>query len=261
MEDVVLNMHDSVKQGAESPWDGKLRLAAKVHYSFMTRSYRDQDFDIDVALKPLDLIGGDYCSINVREDGRILLCMCDVVGHDIVSALLSSRINTLAMMSDIAGGDPCALLESINGFLCDNLGDSGIYASMFCVLIDRATMSFSYAGAAHPPILHFSASDGSVTALESEATLVGFESPLPVACVVNQCEIGPGDRLLLYTDGLVEAKNCLGEQFGVESVERLLVRHQDLDCQAFNAQLMNSLKAFCGGQCDDDVLVMTLCRQ
>jgi len=200
-------MRNMVEQDVKSPWDDKLALAAKVHYSFMTRSYRDEAFDIDVALNPLDLIGGDYCSINVRLDERILLCMCDVVGHDIVSALLASRINTLAMMSDSEDGDPCALLESINEFLCDNLGDTGIYASMFCVLIDRRRMCFSYAGAAHPPMLHFSASECSVTSLESEATLIGFESPLPVACVVNHRSIDPGDRLLLYTDGLVDAKN------------------------------------------------------
>ncbi|MBI1194970.1 MAG: SpoIIE family protein phosphatase, partial [Gammaproteobacteria bacterium] len=152
-----LKARNLVEQGVESPWDGKLGLAAKVHYSFMTRSYRDRDFDIDVAMKPLDLIGGDYCSINVRDDNRVLLCMCDVVGHDIVSALLSSRINTLATMTHIGDGDPCGLLESINDFLCDNLGDTGIYASLFCVLIDRNSRRFSYAGAAHPPALHFCA--------------------------------------------------------------------------------------------------------
>lgn len=254
-------MRNILEQDIESPWDGKLGLAAKVHYSFMTRSYRDDAFDIDVVLNPLDLIGGDYCSINVRVDERVLLCMCDVVGHDIVSALLSSRINTLAMMSDSKDGDPCALLESINEFLCDNLGDTGIYASMFCVLIDRRRMCFSYAGAAHPPALHFSARDCSVTALESVATLIGFESPLPVACVVNHRSIDPGDRLLLYTDGLVDAKNAAGKPFGIESLERLLVRNQGMDSRIFNAQLMNDLKVFCDGKLTDDVLVMTLHRQ
>ncbi|MBI1194500.1 MAG: SpoIIE family protein phosphatase, partial [Gammaproteobacteria bacterium] len=71
----------------------------------------------------------------------------------------------------------------------------------------------------------------------------------------------PGDRLVLFTDGLIEAKNEAGEHFGMESIEHLLVRHRDLDSQGFNALLMNELKAFCAGRLNDDVLVMTLSHQ
>ncbi len=237
-----------------------LKLAAKVHYSFMPRAYNDHDFDVDVHLTPLHNIGGDYCSIKLHQDNRLLLCICDVVGHGITSALLAARINTLVMTVRDDISDPCSLLDLINTFLCDHLGDSGIYASMFCLMIDRDAMTFSYAGAAHPPALHYSARNKLVTSLESASTLVGIETPLPVACVVNHRSIEPGDRVMLYTDGLIETRNPQGREFGQDQLESLLIRYSYLDNRTFNEMLMERQHDFCQGFQSDDTLIMTLDR-
>jgi serine phosphatase RsbU (regulator of sigma subunit) len=84
-----------------------------------------------------------------------------------------------------------------------------------------------FAGAGHPAAMHLSAADSRIRWLESRTTLVGFEHPLPVQCAMQASTIGPGDRILLYTDGLSEARNMRGMEFGRTAMADYVRAHDE----------------------------------
>lgn len=77
--------------------EADIERAAQVHYSSLPENYSDKYLDIAVYSQPLNKIGGDFCSILPVDEKRIILCMCDTVGHGIPSALYATRVNTYVM--------------------------------------------------------------------------------------------------------------------------------------------------------------------
>ncbi len=236
--------------------DDEIALAAKVHYSFLPRHYQDAHVDIAVKVRPFSRLGGDYCGL-FPLDRRLIACMCDVVGHGMASALFATRVNDFAMSHAGDRGTPCQLIEALNEFLCRHLSDTGLYTSFFAVFFDFENREMEYAGAGHPPLLHYRRRTGECYSLESSTTLLGIEHPLPVPCTLNRRPLETGDRLLLYTDGLMESKTPGGGQFGRHGLEAFARKHPQLDSAAFNERLFET--ANCNEcQIRDDILIMTI---
>lgn len=236
----------------------ELKLAARVHYSFLPEHYEDDRLDIATRLIPKKVLGGDYCSVIPLGGQRYAACICDAVGHGIASALYAARINTFVLTNILQGHDPCELISALNEFLCYRLTESGMYASFFVLLLDTGTMGMRFAGAGHPAALHLSATENRMHWLESQTTLLGFEHPLPVHCPLEACSIAPGDRILLYTDGLTEARNSSGEGFGNGGVARYADAHWREDNRGFVDGLCAAVHDYSKGKIKDDILCLSI---
>ena len=236
----------------------ELKLAARVHYSFLPEQYEDDWLDVSTRLIPKSVLGGDYCSVIPLGGQRFAACICDAVGHGVASALYAARINTFVLSNILQGHDPCELISALNEFLCCRLIESGMYASFFVVLLDAGTTEMRFAGAGHPAALHLSAADNRMHWLESHTTLLGIEHPLPVHCPLQACSIGPGDRILLYTDGLTEARNRNGEEFGNAGVARYVEAHSREDNRGFVNGLCADVHDYSKGEIQDDILCLSI---
>jgi len=237
----------------------EIELAAAVHYSFLPGPYTNDWLDIDVRIRPHGVIGGDYCSIFPLSEQRLVLCMCDAVGHGVAAALFAARINSFVMANAHQVSDPCELVVSLNAFLCQRLAITGMYASFFTLFVDLEEMVCEYAGAAHPPAIYHDRRRNTCEALDSETTLLGLEDPLPVACAAGHHALCSGDRIIMYTDGLVEAKNGQAQQFGQAGLTAFSRRHAALGVGDFNRQLIQNIEDFAEHEIGDDMLLMTLC--
>lgn len=234
----------------------ELELAARVHYSFLPDPYEDDWLAVATQLTPKSVLGGDYCSFIPLGGQRFAACICDAVGHGLASALYAARINTFVLTNILQGHDPCELVSALNEFLCTRLIESGMYASFFVVLLDTGSMEMQFAGAGHPAALHLSAGDNEIRWLESEATLLGFEHPLPVPCSLQTRSIGSGDRILLYTDGLTEARNSRGEEFGSPGLANHVKTHARQGNRDFVTGLCAAVLDYSKGEIRDDILCL-----
>lgn len=94
--------------------------------------------------------------------------------------------------------------------------------SFFILIFDKKNYTVSYSGAGHPAVARFNSRTGDIEFLESSTTLIGIQDPLPVACQSSKLQLYPGDRLLMYTDGLTEGRDENGNYFGTSDIARIL---------------------------------------
>jgi sigma-B regulation protein RsbU (phosphoserine phosphatase) len=150
---------------------------------------------------------------------------------------------------------PRQVLASVHRLLLE-LGDANMFVTVFYAVIDRAArvMTFTRAGHEKPLLLR----NGTFQALGDKGTALGLLDAGQVSLPEEQISLLPGDRLVLYTDGLTDAVGSEGQPFGLERLEKTLARHAHLAPTALSADLFSEIAAFQGTteQYDDMALLV-----
>ncbi len=238
--------------------DDDINLAAKVHYSFIPDGFENDKLDIAITSRPLRKLGGDYCSVMPVGDDRFVICICDATGHGVAAALYSARVNTFVLTHAIKSTCPCDLVQSLNDYLCRRLIGTGIYTTFATAYIDTKDMHLVFAGAAHPPLLHYEASSTKITQINSRATLLGLNCPLKCEIEPTRTALSPGDRVLLYTDGLSEARDKDGTLFGAKALAASLKNNHELTGDELNNIIVEEAASHCSDLFTDDLLLMSI---
>ena len=195
-------------------------------------------------------VGGDYYDfLNLGPD-RLGLIIGDVSGKGIAAALLMAHLQaSLRSQSALAFDQPEALLKSVNQLFFDNTGDSS-YASLFFAEYDDTTRRLRYANCGHLCGLLLTR-DGTVEKLGSTGTLLGLFREWD--CSMREQVLSPGDVLVLYTDGVTEAGNRQGEEFGERGLLEVLRQQQGLSCRAMLTAIVDEVQRFSSQEQHDDI--------
>jgi sigma-B regulation protein RsbU (phosphoserine phosphatase) len=182
------------------------------------------------------------------------LTIADVVGKGIPAALLMSNLQAAVRAFASEATPPQDLCQQVNRILCGNIAE-GRFISFFYGVLDAAAGVFTYANAGHhPPMLVHG--DGRVERLDAGGPVLGV---IPTA-EYEQAEvaIGAGDRLVLFTDGLTEARDTGDREFGEPRLLELAGRHRACSAPAIQARLADAVVSFAGGRLQDDATLMVL---
>jgi phosphoserine phosphatase RsbU/P len=165
-------------------------------------------------MQPAAEVGGDYYDVIDLGDGRLAFVVADVAGKGLPAALLMTLLRGSLRSLLSAGLRGTALMTALNTHLVANTPDNRMI-TCFYGEIDLATGRLIYVNAGHnPPYLYDG--DGCRT-LDPTAVVLGMIDGMPFP--EASADLRAGSRLLLYTDGITEAENRTGEQFGVERLE------------------------------------------
>jgi serine phosphatase RsbU (regulator of sigma subunit) len=170
-------------------------------------------------------VGGDYYDLIQDRSGRLTLLIADVTGHSVGSALMMAGARSILRREVLAGNSPAAVLRTTNDATLDDLTNAGLFITMFCARWDPANNELRYSSGGHnPPLLR--TSDG-IVELDADGMPAGLMAD--VVYEERSTLLSPGDTLLLYTDGCVEARDPSGQQFGIERLKRHLTQEADPD--------------------------------
>jgi serine phosphatase RsbU (regulator of sigma subunit)/predicted enzyme related to lactoylglutathione lyase len=195
-------------------------------------------------------VGGDYFDFLNLGPQRLGLIIGDVSGKGIAAALLMANLQaSLRSQSALAFDQPEVLLRSVNRLFYDNTGESA-YASLLFADYDEAAGRLRYVNCGHLSGL-LVRSDGKVDRLESTSTLLGLFSEWN--CSIREQQLSSGDVLVLYTDGITEACNEHGEEFGEQSLIESLQQHRELPCQALLTAIVDRVRQFSFQEQHDDI--------
>jgi sigma-B regulation protein RsbU (phosphoserine phosphatase) len=219
-------------------------------------------FEISFLYEPCDELGGDFCDYVLQDDAPVAILVSDVSGHGAPSAMITGMVKQAfhaAVQDEFA---PTAILERI--VAASRLFPDGKYVTATAVRFRPASMVLEYANAGHPPGLLLS-HDGSVVPLEPSAPMIHPALP-EWHCELRALPMEKGDQLLLYTDGLTEAQNGDGDDFGFERLVALASPFAGpISVEAGSANLLTTLRQelarFAGGRPLDDDLTLALVRR
>jgi sigma-B regulation protein RsbU (phosphoserine phosphatase) len=211
-------------------------------------------WEIAATWQPAAGVGGD-CFDAVRfSDTRLALSIADVVGKGIPAALLMSNLQAAvrAFASEVT--EPSALCHQVNRILCGNIAEGRFISFFYCVL-DAAAGVLTYANAGHylPMIVR---TNGAVERLGHGGPVLGV---LPQAEYEQaHVPLWAGDRIVLFTDGLTEARNPSDEEFGEQRLIDAVVRHRACSAPALQARLTEAVATFTAGCLQDDATLIVL---
>jgi sigma-B regulation protein RsbU (phosphoserine phosphatase) len=184
------------------------------------------------------------------EEGRAGLLIADVSGHGVPAALIASMVKLAAASQRAAASDPAQFLLGMNAALRGNTQNQFVTAAY--VYLDSDVRQIRYSAAGHPPMLVLR--DRDVTAIEENGLMLGaFDFATYSAATLA---LKDGDRLLLYTDGLIEASNAAGEFFGRESLATVLASTVGSSPAEAADLILSSVQRWCAAQDDDLTLVV-----
>ena len=190
-------------------------------------------------------VGGDYYDFLSLGPGRMGIVLADIVGKGIPAALLMANLQAdVRSQSLIAAQNLAQFLKSVNQSFYDSTSD-GTYATLFFGDYQDSTRRLRFANCGHnPPFLV--RVGGALERLGATATVLGlFEDWSSSICEV---EIGIGDVLVMYTDGITEAENAAGDQFGDERLLDTICANLDLSPSALLDSIVVATLGFSGGE-------------
>jgi serine phosphatase RsbU (regulator of sigma subunit)/predicted enzyme related to lactoylglutathione lyase len=203
-------------------------------------------------------VGGDYYDFLNLGGDRFGLVIGDISGKGIAAALLMANLQANLRGQCAVASEPQALLRSVNEIFCRNTPED-TYATLFFAEYDDRTRRLRYANCGHLPALLLRRDNG-VEKLDSTCTVVGlFEE---WKCIISECELFAGDTLAIYTDGITDSFNDVGEEFGEERLTQALRQYRQLPSHAMLASIVDDVRRFSAPeQFDDITLTVGTCRE
>lgn len=196
-------------------------------------------------------VGGDYYDAFALSDGRVAFVVGDVSGKGAEAAGFTSMAKYMLRAFAMRNPSPSSVLYHLNNALVQGYQDE-VFTTVVYGLLDPDTCVARVAIGGHPPPVVWRAAGGEVEVLEAGGSIVGaFENQQFEEIEV---EFNTGDKLVAFTDGLLEARSEEGEQYGRERVRCSLSRHSGLDVQELSAQIFADAAEF--GTVSDDTLVV-----
>jgi serine phosphatase RsbU (regulator of sigma subunit) len=209
---------------------------------------------------PASLIGGDFFFIVRVSDSCAGIFICDVMGHGVRSALITSMLRALIEGLGPEASAPGQLMTRLNTELTNILQQTGtvlFVTALYCTL-DSETGQLRFARAGHPNPLWLHSDNNEIEILSGEPDRSGPALGLLPGAHYNTTAVSlsPGDRILLFTDGLIEAEDCDDTQFGIEGLTQCLRRN--FDCQGSLVDLIEKeVRSFAGSnEFKDDICVV-----
>ena len=198
-------------------------------------------------------VGGDYYDFLDLGQNRLGRVIGDIAGKGIAGALLMANLQAnLRSQCAIAAEQTQRFLRSVNQLFYENTAD-GDYATFFFAEYDDQTRRLRYANCGHLAALLLRRDD-TLERLASIATVLGLFDDWD--CTMEERQLFPGDTLVLYTDGMTEAFNDCGEEFGLQRLIEALLRHRGESLRALIASLLDEVRQFNPGEQQDDITLI-----
>jgi len=262
---ILLHTYDAMRRQLEANFhslrvkealEREVEIAREVQRELLPRSVPlVRGLEIAGICIPAIGVGGDYYDYLPLQDERIGLVIADVSGKGIPAALLMAGLQASVRSLALPGVSPCEVNRRLNDMLHQSTSASR-YATLFFALYDPADRSLQYSNAGHFPPIHIGAQGAAYLS----------QGGLPIGLMPGSLygegrrELGLGDLLALYTDGVVETPDADGEEFGNARLVEILTRHQDVPLPDLLSRVIDAVNRWSGGGLPHDDVTLVLAR-
>ncbi len=237
----------------------ELDVASGIQQSILPTVFPSRDdYQIYASMEPARNVGGDFFDVVLLEGNRVGLAIADVSDKGVPAALFMMSSRTWMKGAAISSPEPGKVLGEVNALLHED-NETQMFVTVLYAVYDPETGEFTYASGGHdaPLLVH---SDGSSELLPLTGGIaLGIVSDL--AYRQNSVVLDHGDTLVLYTDGVTEAMNGEGEQFGIERLRKVFSNRAPKDANEAAHKIFEAVSTFADGAAQsDDITCLTLRR-
>jgi serine phosphatase RsbU (regulator of sigma subunit) len=236
----------------------ELEFSQVVHRSFLPQAIPAfPGLEIAVFSRPAQILGGDYFDFIQFQDGAQGITIADAMGHGLSASLLMTNLQaafrTLAPLSDF----PDEVLTRLNRFYLHNIHLT-TFATAFLGRFEPGSLRLVYANAGHNPPMLVRGRDAQVSWLRPTGPAIGVIEEYHQQN--ETLELSEGDVLFFYTDGICEARDPHGEEYGGERLARLVRQNANLAAQELIWAVRQGLQAFIQDRSPEDDITLLACR-
>ncbi len=216
----------------------ELEIAKKIQLAILPHSLPQiKGLSIHARYEPMTEIGGDFYDFLHLDDRRIGVLIADVTGHGVPAALISSMVKIAYYMSHDSLTNPAALLEKLNASLIDHI--YGRFITAFYAFIDMQEMKMTFSNAAHWPMYIQNRETGDLRELTIKGKLIGLN---PDEKYRNMTiDLKKGERLVFFTDGLVEERDVDGNLINEKILEKTIKNNKTISPDDLLDKIFNTI--------------------
>ena len=233
----------------------ELQRAREIQQSLLPKTIPQiPGFEIDGAWEPASIVGGDYFDVIRLSATKLGICIADVVGKSVSAALLMANVQASVRAFASEDVSPAALCSRVNSVLCANIA-SGRFVTLFYGVLDaeRGTLRYTNAGHLLPIVIR---AKGEAEELQNGGAVIGVFPDWKYED--SEVQLDPGDRLLLFTDGITEAGLPGGEEFGEQRLVAGARTYAEKSTSDLKSGLLAQVKQFCASQLLDDATLIVV---
>jgi len=255
---MLRDAHETVARQL-STMNSELEMARQVQLSILPAEIpRLNGLEITARYLPMSSVAGDFYDFLAVDDKHVGILIADVAGHGLPSALIASMLQSALAGQFSHASDPACVLSGLNRALHGKFERHFVTAAY--AFLDMENRVVNYANAGHPPMLLWQAKSGEVRECNEHGLMLG---PFADAAYTSETmSLEQGDRIVLFTDGIMEATNSMGAQFGIDGVSKLLESKRDLPVSRFADALLYALSNWSedaiGQRQSDDITLLAV---
>jgi len=255
---LLLTLRHQIDMGLSARAAGRLEIedaVATQHALLPQQIPQLPGYDVAVAWTPAGQMSGDYLDLIRLGEQRLAIGVGDVVGKGLPAALLMSNLQAAvrALAPDLSAPD--RLIARVNGLVSANTATQK-FITLFYGVLEGNRLTYTNAGH-NPPIVV--RANGEHARLDAGGVVLGVFPDWSYRHA--QVDLAPGDRLLIFSDGITEAENAAGAQFGDDRLVDLVLRNRELNATALRRKIMAAVADFAGGDLQDDATLVAISRQ
>lgn len=245
-----------LKAARDALW-GEMEIAKRIQTALLPRNRRLGSFDVAAVMVPAEEVGGDYYDFIETGAGERWIAIGDVSGHGVESGLVMMMTQTgiLSATANAPGISPSEVFRATNRVLWENIARLGANRYMSLNVIRVGEDRLTVAGK-HQDLLIYRAAARAVEQVTNEGCWIGVLPDTLGKVGDLDIALGPGDMVLLFTDGATEATNPAGEMFGDVRLSRAFLRAVALPVDQALSAILGEVQGFQGRQDDDITLVL-----
>ena len=239
--------------------NNELEMAREIQLSILPHEIpKFRGLEIAARYVPMSSVAGDFYDFVIVDEKHVGILVADVSGHGLPAALIASMLKVALAAQVLHAFDPGRVLGGLNQSLCGKFKHHFVTAAY--VFLDMEKNTMSYAGAGHPPLLLWRTATGSVSEVLQNGLLLGLFPEASYSVV--ELPVEPGDKAVLYTDGILETRSPSEQEFGLDIFKGFLESNHNLTADKFADLVLDELANWSehpkGSGQDDDITLLAI---
>ena len=237
--------------------ESELELSKKVQKALLPQSVPEiPGLEVAAYSQPARIVGGDYFDFLRFQDTTPGFLVADVMGKGIAASLLMASLQASLKILVTENDSPGEVAKRLNHLFLHNISLTK-FVTIFLAKYEPELRILNYCNAGHNPPFLYRAKEGSLNWLNSTGAAIGLVEDFEFE--TQKIKLSPGDLLLLYTDGVTEARNSKEEEYGTDRLSEVVTRNTDLSSSELIAALRRDLQVFAEGlPLEDDTTIVAV---